>query len=67
MTKRTNTITRKIKTEFGSMYVHIELDATGRPVGGSISTPGKEPESQIAQLVETLSNGLDEALRVATP
>jgi hypothetical protein len=67
MTRRTHTVTCKVKTDFGSMHIHIELNAAGQPVGGSISTPGKEPESQIARLVETLSEGLDEALRVVTP
>jgi len=62
---RATTICRQIKTEFGSMYVHVDLDPKNgfRPCGGSISTPRKEPESQITQLVETLSKGLDEALR----
>jgi len=63
MSDRTTTITRKVRTEFGSMYIHVELDEHGRIVGGSISTPGKEPESQIHKLVETLSNGLDDACR----
>lgn len=62
MSGRTNCITRKVKTEFGSMYVHLDLDAQGRPVGGSISTPQKEPESQITRLIHTLSEGLDHAL-----
>ena len=55
-------ITQKVKTEFGSCYIHILFDDEGRPVGGSISTPGKEPESQIHRLVETLSKGLNDAL-----
>lgn len=63
MTSRTNTITRKVKTQFGSMYIHIELDRKGLPVGGSISTPGKEPDSQIQTLIDTLSHGLNDALK----
>ena len=55
-------LTTKVKTEFGSMYLQVDLAADGRPTGGRISTPGKEPESQINRLVETLSLGLDEAL-----
>jgi len=64
---RATTITRKIKTNFGNVYIHIDLDPENgyRPCGGSISTPGKEPESQIVTLVETISAGLDEALRIA--
>ena len=44
------------------MYIHIDKDHHGQTVGGSISHPGKEPESQIAALVETLSIGLNLAL-----
>ena len=60
---RWHTVTNKIKTDFGSMYIHIDTDANGHPVGGSISHPGKEPESQIARLIETLSSGLNSALK----
>lgn len=60
---RTHTITQKVKTEFGSMYIHIRYDRNGRPCGGWISDPGKEPTSQISKLVETLSQGLHEALK----
>jgi len=60
---RTITLTQKVKTAFGSMYIHVELDAAFQPVGGSISDPGKEPQSQIARLVEDLSRGLDDLLK----
>jgi hypothetical protein len=63
---RHHTVTRKIKTNFGSMYIHVDLDDAGRPVGGQISTPGKEPESQIAQLVFALSEGLNDACSMVT-
>jgi hypothetical protein len=61
---RARCITSRARTEFGSMYCHIDLDADGRPVGGSISTPQKEPEAQITRLVHTLSAALDDALKV---
>lgn len=47
------------------MYVHIDVLPGGKVIGGSISTPRKEPESQITRLVEVLSAGLDEALTAA--
>lgn len=62
MTNRNPMTTTKVRTQFGPMYIHIAYDDAGRPVGGSISTPGKEPESQIHILMETLSAGLNEAL-----
>jgi hypothetical protein len=55
-------LTRKVKTGFGSMYIHVELNDRGQPAGGSISHPGKAPDSRIAQLVKDLSDGLDAAL-----
>jgi hypothetical protein len=57
---RTQTLTQKVKTCFGSMYIHIEIDDTGQPVGGSISDPGKQPTSPISELVKALSQGLNE-------
>lgn len=63
MTNRTRTVTQKVATPFGSCYVHLELDDTGWPCGGSISDPQKEPDAQIAKLVRALSDGLDECLR----
>ena len=62
---RANTITRKVATPFGAMYLHLETNPLGQPIGGSISTPGKAPESQIHKLVECLSEGLDDALKIA--
>lgn len=60
VTRRTS-IVQKVKTQFGSMYIHLELNHLGQPTGGWISDPGKEPDSQISLLVETLSEGLNEA------
>lgn len=64
---RRSQIVQKVKTQFGSMYIHIEVNFLGQPVGGWISDPGKEPDSQISQLVETLSEGLNEALKIGEP
>lgn len=55
-------MTRKVQTPFGSMYVHVEIDADGKLCGGAISDPRKERDAQVALLIETLSDGLDDAL-----
>lgn len=59
-TGRNVTVTQKVRTEFGSMYIHVDVDANGQFIGGSISTHGKEPESQISRLIEALSMGLNQ-------
>ena len=64
MTKtRTRTITQKVQTPFGSMYVHLDHDEQGRITAGSISDPRKEPDAQVARLVEALSDALDQAIK----
>lgn len=61
--QRHHCVSRKVKTEFGSMYIHLDLDERAHPIGGSISTPMKEPDSEITRLIHTLSEGLDHALK----
>ena len=63
MQGRNPTITQKVKTPFGSMYVHLVHDGHGRTTGGSISDPKKEPDAQVAILVDALSDALDAALK----
>ena len=62
MTGRFLTVTGKVETDFGSMYLHVDFDGDGRPAGGGISTPGKENSSQIARLVASLSAALESVL-----
>lgn len=59
---RTNTVTQKVKTPFGSMYIHVEFDRRGRVAGGSISDPHKAPDAQVSRMIEVLSEGLNRAL-----
>lgn len=58
-------LNHKIKTPFGSCYIHIHWDEHGRINGGSISDPQKEPDAQISKMVQALSQGLDEILQAA--
>ena len=60
---RSETMTTKVVTPFSPMYIHVEYDAKGYPIGGWISHPGKDDNSQISQLIEDLSKGLNEALK----
>lgn len=65
MKGRSLCITQKVKTDFGTAFIQIDLSEDGRPTGGRIATPGKSPESQVDQLIEAISNGLDAALAAA--
>jgi hypothetical protein len=62
MKGRSQTVTTKVKTQFGTMFIQIDTDPSGRPVGGNISTHRKEPDSQISILIEELADGLRKAL-----
>lgn len=53
-TTRTSCITQKIVTEFGSHYVHLEIER-GCVVGISISSPGKFGQTQIAGMLGAIS------------
>ncbi len=56
-------VTKRVSTPFGTMYVHVDLDGEGKPIGGAISDPRKEPDSTVAALIESLSKGLHAALK----
>ncbi len=64
MTKsgRYETTTQRVETEFGSMYFHIDRNASGID-GGWISWGQKDPQNKIAELVSALSDGLNKALK----
>lgn len=62
---RRRTVTERVETPFGAMYVHVELDRAARPVSGSISAPGKNPDSAVDTMLAALSAGLDGALAAA--
>lgn len=62
---RTATTTQKIETAFGSMYVHLERDSTGRPVGISFSTPGKCDNTQLDGIIKQLGEAANSLLESA--
>ena len=60
---REQTVTQRVSTSFGSMFIHIDYDIEGHVCGGWISDKNKDPEAQIVGLVEALSEGLNKALK----
>ena len=62
-TGRYYTVTQRVETDFGSMYIHLDHLPDGTLDGGWISWGTKDPESKIVGLVAALSEGLNEALK----
>ena len=60
---REQAVTQKVQTPFRSMYVCLTHDDVGRITGGKIFDPRKEPDSTVAELVDALSDGLDQAIK----
>lgn len=60
---RTLCRTQKVRTPFGNLFVHADYLPCGRVVGGHISDPGKETDSQVAKMIAAVSRGLNAALR----
>lgn len=48
------TLTQKVESRFGSLYCHVDLDADGRVIGVSFSTPGKIDGKEIDDLIQSL-------------
>lgn len=61
MSRYMSTITA-VKTPFGSMFIHIEKE-DGIPIGGWISNPLKNPDSEVTKLIECLADGLNAAIK----
>ena len=60
---RTQAMTERVETVFGSMYVHIHADDSGRPVGLAISTPGKADNTQLDDVIRQLADAADGMLK----
>lgn len=61
---RHSNLTQKVETPFGAMYITLEFNRAGVPVGGWINHPMKNPSSEITALIEALSEGLNEACKI---
>ena len=62
---RRRCVTEKVKTRFGSMYCHLELDKFGHAVGLSFSTPGKCRETELDKIVLQLGEAADSLIKEA--
>lgn len=63
LTNRLRATNTKIKTDYGSIYLHLHYDQAGKLVGGCLSHKWKDPRAQIETLIRRISEGLDESLR----
>lgn len=63
MKNRLQITNQKIKTDYGSIYLHLHYDEKGKLAGGALSHKWKDPNAQIDTLIRRISDGLDEALK----
>lgn len=63
MTNRLQVTNTKIKTDYGSIYLHLHHDKDGKLVGAALSHKWKDPNAQIDTLIRRISDGLDEAIK----
>jgi hypothetical protein len=59
---RLPTITEKISTRFGSIYLHVAFDDAGRAVELQISAPGKHRDSTIGSTFDAIGEAATELL-----
>jgi hypothetical protein len=55
MTQRALTITQKVPTKFGSLYVHVQHDGAGNVVHVAFSSPGKFSQTAIGGALDALA------------
>ena len=60
-------LTEKVKTKFGSWYVHLEIDKQGRPCGLSFSTPGKILDSALDDVIRKMGEAADTLIKEVNP
>lgn len=60
---RQRTLTQKVESKHGSHYVHVSFDDAGHPCGMRISSPGKFRDSDLGQLLESISDVATELMQ----
>ncbi len=59
---RRETVTQKVKTPFGSLFLHLEHQGP-RVVGLRIAHPQKLEDTTVGELLETVCDGVTAALK----
>lgn len=59
---RRETITEKVKTPFGSLFLHVEHQGS-RVVGLRIAHPQKLEDTTVGELLEVICDGVTSALK----
>jgi len=62
LTNRAHETVTKISTPFKSVFVHVSWDKD-KPIGISLSHQQKDMESDVARMLNSLSSGLNKALK----
>ena len=61
MANRTETLTQRVETSFGSLYVHVSF-VDGRIVDIGISTPGKHLDTTIGNTLISIGTAITEMI-----
>ncbi len=59
---RMRTITRKVPTPFGALYVHVSIDGDGVARDVAISTPGKHHDGTMHEALIAVGEAITECL-----
>ena len=62
MNQRLETVTRRVETSFGSLYVHVGFGRDGAPHDVAISTPGKHHDTSIHEAFDAIGAAISAIL-----
>jgi hypothetical protein len=62
---RNSALSRKVNTNFGSMFFGVQVDDQGRPCGFHIAPPQKLENSEVGKLLDTIVKAADDLMRDA--
>ena len=60
---RLETITTKVRTSFGSIFIHTDHDERGRAQSVGIAYPGKFKHSELGNALDLIADTISDSLR----
>lgn len=59
---RSETLTQKVNTPFGRIYVHVAFDGAGGAREVRISTPGKHGDTSVGDALDAIGDAITQVL-----